>query len=82
MIRLILNDIVLWFVGCVKNEHERNFTALVLPMTLFPSPFPKQLFNHAKVIQEALNELYFRVSLDHGFLMNALRVSHIADEYH
>lgn len=63
------------------TQWTSSYTALVLPMTLFPSPFPEQLFNHAKRIQEALNELYFRVALDHEFLMKTLRVCHFTGYY-
>ena len=38
-----------------------------------PSPFPAELFEKAKAVQETLSELYFRISLDHDFLVDAYR---------
>lgn len=39
-----------------------------VPVTLFPSPFPRVCFDEAKAVQKAYNELYARVSQDEGFL--------------
>ena len=38
------------------------------PVTLFPSPFPRQCFEKAKAVQIAYNELYARISQDEEFL--------------
>ena len=50
-------------------------------MTLLPSPFPLELFQKAISIQATLNELYFRISLDHEFLIEAYREVVKADKW-
>lgn len=42
--------------------------ATSVPVTLFPSPFPRVCFDQAKAVQKAYNELYARVSQDADFL--------------
>lgn len=39
-----------------------------VPVTLFPSPFPRVCFDQAKAVQKAYNELYAKVSQDEPFL--------------
>lgn len=39
-----------------------------VPVTLFPSPFPRVCFDEAKAVQKAYNELYAKVSQDERFL--------------
>lgn len=39
-----------------------------VPVTLFPSPFPRVCFDEAKAAQKAYNELYAKVSQDEHFL--------------
>lgn len=39
-----------------------------VPVTLFPSPFPRVCFDEAKAVQKAYNELYAKVSQDEQFL--------------
>lgn len=41
-----------------------------VPVTLFPSPFPRVCFDEAKAVQKAYNELYAKVSQDEQFLSN------------
>ncbi|KAK9452252.1 glutathione synthase [Limtongia smithiae] len=43
-------------------------SALYVPHTLFPSPFPRRLFDEARGIMVAFNELYVRVADDTGFI--------------
>jgi hypothetical protein len=38
------------------------------PLSLFPTPFPRRLYQQANSLQNMLNSLYMRVSLDHKFL--------------
>ena len=38
------------------------------PLALFPSPFPRRLFEHAQKIQRIYNVLYARVAMDEEFL--------------
>lgn len=42
--------------------------ATSVPVTLFPSPFPRVCFEQAKAVQTAYNELYAKVSRDEEFL--------------
>lgn len=42
--------------------------ATSVPVTLFPSPFPRVCFEQAKAVQKAYNDLYARVSQDEEFL--------------
>ncbi|KAI1709421.1 eukaryotic glutathione synthase, ATP binding domain-containing protein [Ditylenchus destructor] len=49
------------------NEHDST----IAPMTLFPSPFPRKPFEDAVAMQDAMSELYYRVSWDREFLLEA-----------
>jgi hypothetical protein len=51
----------------------RSDIASAPPLALLPSPFPAELFRRAVGVQGTLNELYFRISRDHHFLMDAYR---------
>jgi hypothetical protein len=42
--------------------------AIHAPFSLFPSPFPRRLFEKAQRIQKAYNILYARVAMDENFL--------------
>ncbi|KAL3100150.1 hypothetical protein niasHT_029880 [Heterodera trifolii] len=50
-----------------------NIYAIPPPIALCPSPFPRELYDHAVNVQQAMNELYFRVASDHDFLMDAFK---------
>ena len=43
------------------------------PLTLFPSPFPKALFEQAQSIQTLYNELYAAISSDEDWLEGVVR---------
>lgn len=43
-------------------------SAIHAPIALFPSPFPRKLFNLAQRLQNAYNVLYARVAMDWAFL--------------
>ncbi|KAL3088430.1 hypothetical protein niasHS_009881 [Heterodera schachtii] len=47
----------------------RGDTAEIVPFSLFPSPFPRKLFEQAKNVQMDFNLLYFRISNDYKFLV-------------
>ncbi|KAL3112613.1 hypothetical protein niasHT_017980 [Heterodera trifolii] len=47
----------------------RGDTAEIVPFSLFPSPFPRKLFEQAKEVQMDFNLLYFRISNDYKFLV-------------
>lgn len=42
--------------------------AIHAPLALFPSPFPRKLFEQAKKLQGIYNVLYSRIALDEEFL--------------
>lgn len=42
--------------------------ATSVPVTLFPSPFPRVCFEQAKAVQKAYNELYAKISQDEDYL--------------
>ncbi|KAF8877154.1 hypothetical protein CPB84DRAFT_1838626 [Gymnopilus junonius] len=42
--------------------------AIHAPISLFPSPFPRELFWNARRIQRIYNVLYSRIAMDDGFL--------------
>lgn len=44
-----------------------------VPVTLFPSPFPRVCFQQAKAVQKAYNELYAGVSRDEDFLSSMVK---------
>uniref|UniRef100_A0A914ICM3 Glutathione synthetase n=1 Tax=Globodera rostochiensis TaxID=31243 RepID=A0A914ICM3_GLORO len=54
----------------LPSDHEgRGDVAEIVPFTLFPTPFPKHLFEQAKQVQLAYLLLYFRISNDFDFLI-------------
>jgi hypothetical protein len=76
----IPNNIVLinfWGYVFIDKEHHLNkgkeanlsnhFT-VTEPMTLFPSPFPKELFEEVWDLQELMARVSLRVSLNYDFL--------------
>uniref|UniRef100_A0A183BZ73 Glutathione synthetase n=1 Tax=Globodera pallida TaxID=36090 RepID=A0A183BZ73_GLOPA len=52
-----------------KLHKGRGDVAEIVPFTLFPTPFPKNLFEEAKQVQKAYLLLYFRISNDFDFLI-------------
>ncbi|KAL3105223.1 hypothetical protein niasHT_024117 [Heterodera trifolii] len=63
-------------VAPLSDPPEGKFTniyAVPPPIALLPSPFPRELYDHAVNVQQAMNELYFRVASDHDFLMDAFK---------
>jgi glutathione synthase len=43
-------------------------SAIHAPMTLFPTPFPRKLFEHARKLQSIYNVLYARIAMDKEFI--------------
>jgi glutathione synthase len=43
------------------------------PVTLFPSPFPKACFEHARSLQKVYNELYAAIASDQPWLENIMK---------
>lgn len=56
------------------SSDPAGILATSAPVTLFPSPFPKNCFDQGKTVQKAYNELYAKISQDEAFL------SHIVQE--
>uniref|UniRef100_A0A183CET1 Glutathione synthetase n=1 Tax=Globodera pallida TaxID=36090 RepID=A0A183CET1_GLOPA len=50
------------------------------PLSLYPSPFPRKLFQQAVDVQKAMLLLYFRASCDFAFLKEAHREDYMASE--
>ena len=51
----------------------KGISAVTVPVTLFPSPFPRQCFAQAKSVQKTYNELYAAVSRDEQFLAQVVK---------
>ncbi|KAL3112136.1 hypothetical protein niasHT_012105 [Heterodera trifolii] len=63
------------YIGMVTRADKtktRIDSCVFVPFTLFPSPFPRQIFIEAFEIQKAMQLLYFRVSNDFEFLIKTL----------
>lgn len=50
-----------------------NILATPVPVTLFPSPFPKLCFDQGVHVQKAYNELYASISRDEDFLARIVK---------
>uniref|UniRef100_A0A914H9I9 Glutathione synthetase n=1 Tax=Globodera rostochiensis TaxID=31243 RepID=A0A914H9I9_GLORO len=55
------------------KETFSNILAVPPPITLLPSPFPRELYEQAVDVQQQLSELYFRIASDHEFLMDSFK---------
>jgi glutathione synthase len=51
-----------------EEVDPHHILATAVPVTLFPSPFPRVCFDQAQSIQEAYNALYASISQDEEFL--------------
>ncbi|KAK1974349.1 glutathione synthetase [Colletotrichum cereale] len=50
------------------ESDPKGILAVNVPVTLFPSPFPRSCFEQAKSVQKTYNELYAAISRDEDFL--------------
>jgi len=58
----------------VANEADPyGILATAVPVTLFPSPFPKVCFEQGIAVQKAYNELYASISQDEEFLARVVK---------
>lgn len=58
----------------IPAEADPNGVAAInAPVTIFPSPFPKQCFQQGQSAQKAYNELYAAVSRDEDFLSQIVK---------
>jgi glutathione synthetase len=63
-------------IGLIGRTAEHKGTSDVAeapPLSLLPSPFPRELYEQAISVQKTLNELYFRISMDHDFLVESYK---------
>jgi Eukaryotic glutathione synthase, ATP binding domain len=54
--------------GTTSETSANPAQAIHAPFTLFPTPFPRKLFEQARKVQRIYNVLYARVSWDKDFL--------------
>lgn len=58
----------------IAAEADPNGIAAVnAPVTLFPSPFPRQCFVQGKSVQKTYNELYAAVTRDEEFIAQTVK---------
>uniref|UniRef100_A0A183CD48 Glutathione synthetase n=1 Tax=Globodera pallida TaxID=36090 RepID=A0A183CD48_GLOPA len=74
-------------IGLVSRSSEEKYKhtnemSVAPPLALLPSAFPRELYEQAIDVQQSLNELYFRVSCDHEFLMEAYKEVIKGDPFH
>ena len=55
------------------EANPEGIAAINVPVTLFPSPFPKVCFDQARRVQTAYNELYAAVSRDEDFIAQTVK---------
>lgn len=55
-----------------ESQDPNTSLAVTAPVTLFPSPFPRNCFKDALSIQEAYNELYARIASDEPWLQEVV----------
>ncbi|MCJ1282974.1 hypothetical protein MMC26_002301 [Xylographa opegraphella] len=65
----------------VENTDPSGVLAVTAPVTLFPSLFPKNSFNHAKTLQPAYNTLYAAISRDEEWLGEVIQELLEVDEF-
>uniref|UniRef100_A0A914IEJ0 Glutathione synthetase n=1 Tax=Globodera rostochiensis TaxID=31243 RepID=A0A914IEJ0_GLORO len=58
---------------CRTKTEKPNVMTQFSPLSLYPSPFPRKLFQQAVDVQKAMLLLYFRASRDYEFLKEAHR---------
>jgi glutathione synthase len=56
-----------------EESNPHGIVAVNAPVTIFPSPFPKQCFVQGRTIQKAYNALYSAVSRDEEFLEQVVK---------
>jgi glutathione synthase len=55
------------------DTNPNNVLATNAPVSLFPSPFPRKLFEQAQSLQTVYNELYAAIASDEAFLEAIMR---------
>uniref|UniRef100_A0A914IEE7 Glutathione synthetase n=1 Tax=Globodera rostochiensis TaxID=31243 RepID=A0A914IEE7_GLORO len=72
-IEAMVEDAINWahihgLVIRTKEISPKNDIAMFMPFALFPTPFPREMFEQARDVQTAMQLLYFRVASDFEFL--------------
>jgi glutathione synthase len=70
--------------GLVLRPLDLSTTSSIhAPYSLYPSPFPKRLFNQAINLQKSYNELYAKITTDDEFLEKVIGSSNVikVDEF-
>uniref|UniRef100_A0A183BTY5 Glutathione synthetase n=1 Tax=Globodera pallida TaxID=36090 RepID=A0A183BTY5_GLOPA len=57
-----------FLVARTSEKLDKSDYAQIVPFTLFPSPYPREMFKEAIDVAKAMSLLYFRVSRDFEFL--------------
>ncbi|KAI1116137.1 glutathione synthetase-like protein [Nemania sp. NC0429] len=63
------------------DADPRSILATAVPVTLFPSPFPKVCFEQGVAVQTAYNELYASISQDEEFLARIVQEIGDSDDF-
>ncbi|TFL02602.1 glutathione synthase [Pterulicium gracile] len=58
----------LLYLPVAAKQPPAPSSAIHAPLSLFPSPFPRQLFEQAQKLQHIYNTLYARIAMDEDFL--------------
>ena len=58
----------LLYLPALTPQPPAPTSAIHAPLSIFPSPFPRRLFNLAQRLQKAYNVLYARIAMDEVFL--------------
>ena len=56
-----------------QEADPRGILAIAVPVTLFPSPFPRVCFDQAVAVQKDYNALYAAISQDESFLAQIVK---------
>uniref|UniRef100_A0A183BTY6 Glutathione synthetase n=1 Tax=Globodera pallida TaxID=36090 RepID=A0A183BTY6_GLOPA len=72
-VQTLVEDAIDWahnifLVMRTPDHKDRSDVVQNVPFTLFPSPFPREMFKEAVDVAKAMSLLYFRVSRDFEFL--------------
>ncbi|KAE9552452.1 hypothetical protein FO519_004337 [Halicephalobus sp. NKZ332] len=65
----------------LPNSRDKSDVCQSAPLALFPSMFPAKLFQQAQDVQDEMLELYFHLSWDHDFLIEAHKEVIKTDEF-
>ncbi|XP_066911802.1 glutathione synthetase-like [Clytia hemisphaerica] len=67
--------------GCLMRNLENEFAVNHTAFVLFPTAFPRQLYDEATLVQKDFQLLYFKASKDYEFIKSSLQRVIIKDEF-